>query len=58
MMKKYKPNYVRIANKLLSLVLVGLGLAVMFVDGEATFLVFMTIVGGFVFFSKSNIMGV
>lgn len=58
MKKRYKPNYTRISNKLLALIFIGLGVAVMAVDGDATVLVFNSMIGVPLFFCKANIMGV
>lgn len=54
MIKKYRPNVTRIVNKLFSLLLLGLGITVMTIDGDATFLVFISIIAIGLFFSKEK----
>lgn len=57
-MKKYKPNWTRIQNKLFALLFLTLGLLTAnFTEGGWIFLLPMTILATYTFFSKDKILG-
>ena len=52
--RRYKPNYSMIANKLFALFIIVMGILVMRVDRDATFLLFTSAIGIPTFFSKDK----
>lgn len=57
-MKKYKPNITRITNKLTSAALLTCGIMLAITEGNSTFLVFASVFGVPLFFSKDKVMDV
>jgi hypothetical protein len=53
-MKKYKPNKVRIINKLLGLGFIGTGIAFTVASHDVTFLILAGILGVMLFFCKTK----
>lgn len=54
MIIKNKKEFAKYKNKLVAIALIAIGLLVMFLVGDATFLVFVMIIGIPLFFAKKN----
>ena len=54
MIIKNKKEFAKYKNKLVAIALITIGLLVMFLVGDATFLVFAMIIGIPLFFAKKN----
>jgi hypothetical protein len=55
-MTKYKPNYIRITNKIFSLLFISVGFLSMLVERDATFMLFSIVIGIYLFFHRKKII--